>query len=142
MNTQPIIYVVKNAPPKLISTTDSHDLSQIDVENKLAVLTLYDNGIIRYCNKACARLLGCTPSKLIWQHVSTIFPQLAEVALVKDERVNPYLRFLSRVGHHFEVVGLGGVNFACELFFNEVENLSQHCLRVIIQPVMHERATA
>ena len=122
--------------------TGADDLSRIDAENKLAVLTLYDNGMIRDCNKAGARLLGCAPNKLTWQHISTIFPQLAEVALVKDERINPYLRFLSRIGHHFEVVSINGVRFACELFFNEVENLSQHCLRIIIQPIAQGRTTA
>ncbi|MDP3678196.1 MAG: hypothetical protein Q8R23_03795, partial [Methylotenera sp.] len=33
-------------------------------EEEMAVLTLYDNGLICECNKAAARLLDCVPNKL------------------------------------------------------------------------------
>ncbi len=116
--------------------------SSVDRESNLAVLTLYDNGMIRDCSRVCAELLGCAASKLTWQHISIFLPQLADVALVNGERINPNLHFLSRIGHHFEAVGISGVHFACELFFNEVEILSQHCLRIIIQPITQGQAAS
>lgn len=106
----------------------------------MAVLTLYDNGMICDCNRAAGELLDCTPNKLTWQHISIFLPQLADIALVKGERINPYLRFLSRVGHRFGVVGMSSMRFAGALFFNDVEDFGRHCLRVIIRPAIQEHA--
>jgi PAS domain-containing protein len=108
--------------------------------NELALLTLDENGIIKECNKAGADLLGCAASKLTWLNISRFLPRLGEVALLQGERVNPYLRFLSRVGHQFELIGMSGTHFTSQLFFNEAENLSPHCLRIIIQPIGPETA--
>lgn len=111
-------------------------------EEITAVITLYDNGTICECNQAAGELLGCAPSKLTWQHISTFLPQLAENALMLGEKINPNLRFLSRIGYDFEMIGFGGVHFACALFFNEVENFGRHCLRIIIRPMAQEYAAA
>ncbi len=111
-------------------------------EEITAVITLYDNGTICECNQAAGELLGCAPSKLTWQHISTFLPQLAENALMLGEKINPNLRFLSRIGYGFEMIGFGGVHFVCALFFNEVENFGRHCLRIIIRPMTQEFAAA
>ncbi len=107
-------------------------------EQQTAELMLYFNGTIRECNQAAAALLDCAPSKLIWQHISTIMPQLGETTLMQGDRVNPNLRFLSHIGYGFEVIGLNGVHFACALFFNEVENFGRHCLRLILRPIAED----
>ena len=111
-------------------------------EEITAVITLYDNGTICECNQAAGELLGCTPGKLTWQHISTFLPQLAENALMLGGKINPNLRFLSRIGYGFELIGFSGVHFACALFFNEVENFGRHCLRIIIRPMTQEYAAA
>ena len=111
-------------------------------EEITAVITLYDNGTICECNQAAGELLGCAPSKLTWQHISTFLPQLTENALMLGEKINPNLRFLSRIGYGFEMIGFGGVHFVCALFFNEVENFGRHCLRIIIRPMTQEYAAA
>lgn len=134
--TKLIGYKVKEEATIPMLTRGHNDSSDhIGTTNNLAMLTLYDNGMISGCNQAGAELLGYAPDKLAWQHISTVLPQLEDVALLQGERINSHLRFLSRVGHHFEVIGVNGVRFASELFFNEAENLSQHCLRIIIQPI-------
>lgn len=107
-------------------------------EQETAVLMLYDNGTILDCNQAAAELLDCTPSKLTWQHISTIMPQLTEATLMQGKKINPNLRFLSHIGYGFEVIGLSGVHFACALFFNEVESFGRHCLRLIIRPITQD----
>lgn len=104
-------------------------------EEITAVLTLYDDGTICECNKAAGELLGCAPIKLTWQHVSTFLPQLAGAVLMQGERINPNLRFLSHIGYGFDMIGISGVHFACALFFNEVESLGKHYLRLIIRPI-------
>jgi PAS domain-containing protein len=117
---------------------DVASLKNLDLKagkNNPAVLTLLENGMILNCNKAGADLLGCEPEKLKWQPVSRLMPQMADLSLVLDEKINPYLKFLSVVGHHFEVRALNGAHFACELFFSEVEEFGRRCLRVVMQPI-------
>ena len=107
-------------------------------EGELAVLVLSDEGIIHDCNRAGANLLGYLPRNLPKLHISSVLPKLAKIELIKGARANPYLRFLSRIGHHFEVVSMNGVHFEGKLFFSDVEDCGVHRLIVMIQPVHHE----
>lgn len=107
-------------------------------EQETAVLMLYDNGVIRDCNQAATQLLNCNASQLNWQHISTILPELSETKLMQGASINPQLRFLSHIGHGFEVVAFNGVHIACALFFNEVESFGRHCLRLIIRPISQD----
>lgn len=106
-----------------------------------AVLTLLENGMILNCNNAAVELLGCTPNKLIWQPIARLLPQLADISLILDEKINPYLRFLSVAGHRFEVIGLNSVHFACELFFSAIEEFGKCCIKITLQPVRQGQAT-
>lgn len=107
-------------------------------EDSMAVLTLTDKGMIRECNEAVERLFGCQPSKLIWQHISVLLPQLAEIVLMQGERINPRLHFLSHIGHRFKVAGADGADFASVLFLHTVESSGRCYLRVIIRPAEEE----
>jgi hypothetical protein len=111
--------------------TDPHASSSDD---DWAVLTLDANGMIRNCNKAAGKLMECATSKLVWQHVSNLLPQLAETALMQDGHVNPRLRFLSRVGHRFEFATPSGKHGSGRIFFNDLENAGRHNVRIIICP--------
>lgn len=97
-----------------------------------AALILYDNGMIRACNQASGDLLCCSGSELIGQHITRVLPQLVRTKLVENKRANSYLRFLSRIGYCYKVVNLRGGSFKGEIFFNDVEYLDWHYLRVII----------
>jgi len=115
---------------------------QIEFENRRrarleekAMLKIQDNGMIRDCNNTAGELLDYSPSELMGQHISKVFPQLAEIKLVQMQRVNPYLRELSRERHPFKVVSKHGTNFACELFFRDMESQGLYQLCVIIYPV-------
>lgn len=122
---------------RLDSTEINHNLAK----NKEAVLTLLENGMILNCNQAGASLLGCDSSKLTWQPISRLLPQLADLALLVDKKINPYLKFLSVVGHRYEVRAMNGTHFACELFFSEVEEFGRHCLRIVMQPIRQGQPT-
>lgn len=104
------------------------------VKDKVAVLVLTEDGIIQNCNDSGAKLLGYQPAKLGGHHISEVLPQLSEITLRKGERVNPYLRFLSRIGHPFNVVG-NNLQFSGELFFNDLEQQGQHQTVVMIHPI-------
>jgi hypothetical protein len=110
--------------------------------DSIAVLTLCDNGTIFECNNAAGALLDCIPSKITWQHISTILPQLAEIALMQGEKINPNLRFLSRIGYTFDVIGMSGTRFLSAVFFNEIETFGRHFLRIILRPVLQEQAAS
>jgi hypothetical protein len=116
--------------------------SDVNGEENTAVLTLCDNGTIFECNNAAGALLDCVPSKITWQHISTILPQLEEIALMQGEKINPNLRFLSRIGYTFEVVSVSGTHFTSAVFFNEVETFGRHFLRIILRPVLLEQAAS
>ncbi len=106
-----------------------------------AVLTVLENGLIINCNKAGADLLGCDTNQLIWKPISSLLPQLADLELAQDKELNPYLHFLSLVGHRFEVIASNGGHFASELSFSEVEALGRRCVRIVMQPIRHGQAT-
>jgi hypothetical protein len=106
-----------------------------------AVFTLDANGLIRNCNKAAGQLLGCSSSLLVWQHVSNILPQLSGTTLMLDGHVNPRLRFLSRIGHHFQLAIPGGKRDSGRIFINDLENAGRHIVRLIVYPDGHPTLT-
>lgn len=101
----------------------------------LAEMTLLENGMILGCNTAGAELLGATPGKLVWRHIARLLPQLADISLILDKKINPYLNFLSLSGHRFEVIGVNGVSITCELIFKVLEEFDRHCLRITLYPI-------
>lgn len=140
MKVETIGYVVNESTFALgaIAGASVHQHAVCSSEDNTAVLTLSDNGTIIECNNAAGVLLGCAPSRLTWQHISTILPKLAEIALMQDKKINPNLRLFSRIGYAFEVIGMTGAHFASVVFFNEIENSGRHFLRVILRPVSFE----
>ncbi len=103
-----------------------------------AALTFYDNGMIRTCNSEVTDLLNCSPSELTGQHITRLLPQLKEIKLIKDDKLNPYLHFLSHIGHPFKVTNMNGSHFMSELFFIDMEHLGKHYVRMIIRPVIQK----
>jgi hypothetical protein len=107
-------------------------------KGSLAELTLLENGMILGCSKAGGELLGSDPSKITGQPVARLLPQLANTPLVMNEKINPYLRFLTIAGHRYEVKGMNGKRFACELFFSMVEEFGKSCLKITMRPIRQE----
>jgi nitrogen-specific signal transduction histidine kinase len=123
----------------MVHTTTTHtqfvDLDTSPNQDELAaIITLDNNGYIRDCNTAAARLLGNSSTNIARQPISNFVPQFAEMALLKDDMINPKLRYLSRIGCQFDLIGSKGVHISCALYFNEIEDYGQRCLRLIIKP--------
>jgi len=104
----------------------------------MAELIINNGGMICHCNQEAGVLLNSIPRRINWLNISTILPQLKNVELVKKGTINPDLRFLSRIGHQFEVVAMNDRSFASKLYFNEVEYFGRHCLRLIMRPAHPE----
>ena len=128
----------------LSQTRPSSSAEVLDVENAafteegMLVLMLNDNGLILNCNTVAGKLLGCMTSQLLWQPVSRFLPQLADTVLMLNGKINPRLRFLSRIGHLFKLTSPDGEVFPSRLFFNEVEISGLHNLCLVICPAAPE----
>lgn len=97
-----------------------------------AVLAVDDNGMIRHCNGAASKLLGCPINKLVWRHVASLLPQLAHMTLTKDGQINPRLRFLARIGHGFQLIAPDGMVRSVQIFISDIESYNGHFMRLII----------
>lgn len=121
--------------PGLESNNITDMQEYIGTDDGIAAVTLDSNGTILDCNQSASVLLNCSATKPTWLHISDIFPQLAEITLLIGESINPKLRFLSRVGYHFDVIARNGLRFVSKLYFVDIERLGEHYLRLIIVPV-------
>lgn len=99
----------------------------------LAVMILSESGLISDCSEQGASLLGWAQHELIGREITEVIPKLASVTLLKQGRVNAYLRFLSRIGHHFELIGKNGNRATGEIFFSDVQQDGVHYLLLTIQ---------
>ena len=121
-----------------VNGIDSNSVGYQGCKNNQAMLTLLENGMIISCNEGGGELLGCEPSNLKWQHISKLVPMLKEISLMLDRKINPYLKFLSIVGHRYEAVGMNEVCFSCELFYFIMDDPDRICLQTAMQPVRRQ----
>lgn len=103
-----------------------------------ATLSLDERCNIDDCNASGEELFGYARGQLIGRSISVLLPELSESALVRNGEPNPYLKFLSRIGHRFNGVCQDKRHFACELFVNFLHNPGSHFATIIIVPVKAE----
>ncbi|MCW5618216.1 MAG: hypothetical protein KIS65_03240 [Nitrosomonas sp.] len=103
---------------------------------KAVTFLLSGDGMIRDVNEAAGNILGYT-AEYAGRHVSGILPSLTDMDLLEENgaRVNPYLRFLSHIGHNFKVIAVDGRQFAGEVYFSDLGNTDQHHILVMIYPI-------
>lgn len=107
--------------------------------NSFAALILSEDGVIQDCSKESAKLLGYIPEDLIHLHISKLLPKLIEIELLKAQRINPYLKFLSRVGHQFDLIEMNGKRSVSQIFFSDIDNERGHQLIVLINPMIEKK---
>ena len=103
--------------------------------DELPVLLLNEEGLIQDCNKPVEKLFGFRLSELVWQHISCLFPQLAELALIQKGQINPKLHFISHCGHIFLGLNKQGTPVPNELSFIRLDHHGSGTLRLILCPV-------
>ncbi len=113
--------------------------SNLKQKSSFAALILSEDGVIQDCSKESAKLLGYIPKNLIKLHISKLLPKLVEIELLKAQRVNPYLRFLSRIDYQFELIAMNGNRFVGQIFFSDIDNEEGHRLVVLINPVIKKK---
>jgi PAS domain-containing protein len=98
----------------------------------VAVLTLDELGMVRDCNRGGELLFRYHHGELVWRHISLLLPELADLQLMPDGEPNPRLRYFCRVGRHLQAVTHDGGGFACELYFNVLDNDPGHDRLVLV----------
>lgn len=135
-------------PVKSMATNQSQPVSPIMAaavsptpavayEEAAPVLTLDKRGMIRDCNRAGEAFFGYHRREMFWHHVSMLMPELATLDLIVDEQPNPRLRFLSRVGRHFETVARDGTRSTVEVFLNLLDGRGAGRLSLILRPAIN-----
>lgn len=100
------------------------------------VLLLDVNGFIQECGKSVEKIFGYQQHELVWQHISCLFPQLSDVALMQESRLNPMLNYICHCDHVFEAINKQSDIVVCHLNFLLVEHKGMQNLRLIVRPVI------
>lgn len=129
-----------NAVPNLISHHSRGPDGALDDVGSLAnrredsaALMLDALGIIRYCDRGSEALFKYRWDELLGQHVSMLLPQLVDLQLIEDGQANQRLRFLCRVGQHFQGLAKDGERFNSELFFSVLHSAESDRLSLIVR---------
>lgn len=97
-------------------------------------LKLNEQGMICGCDIPTGDLFGYRHDALAWGHISKLMPELASIKLMHDGRINPRLRFLSHIGHRFQLLSLGGKLFDVKFFIRGIESHGRRYLSAMIFP--------
>lgn len=110
-------------------------LCKVPVSCAPIAFSLDEDGFIQECSKSVEKLFGYHEHELIWQHISCLFPQLTEVALMKGDRLNPLFQYICHCGHAFEAINKLSDVIKCNLNFFLIENEGVPTLRLIVRPL-------
>lgn len=103
-------------------------------EHDPPALSLDERGMILDSSKSFRKLFGFRRSDLVWKHVSSLFPQLADVELVQAGQVNSLLNYLCRCGKLYQAINRQGDKFSINLSFVRIEYKGRGILRLIVHP--------
>jgi hypothetical protein len=126
------IGVIKKPKYSRIAVHKKHSAELASVWKEPASLLLDEAGMIQSCCKSVEHLFGYKQSELVWQHISCLFPQLAEVALVQNGKVNERLHYLSRCGHIFAGLNKQGKTVSHQLNLICLEQNGLCTLRMLV----------
>jgi PAS domain S-box-containing protein len=116
-----------------ISATAIDATFPADGRGEPAALMLDEKGIIYDCSKAGENLFGYRRSELVWQPVSRLLPQLAEMKLIHNEQFNSRLGYLCRCGHLFQVHSRHGDVFYSALHFVHLHCNGKRMIRLVLR---------
>jgi hypothetical protein len=106
----------------------------LSVRQEPPALLLGERSLIQDCSKCLLLLFGLRHSDLVWQPISKLFPQFAEVELIRAGQVNPYINYLCRCGKRYQSKNRQGDTFSCNLSFVGIEYEGRRSFRMIVRP--------
>ena len=116
-----------------------NDVRQVERYDPPA-LTLDERGFIQECGKSIEKLFGYCQHELVWQHISCLFPKLADVTLLQGDRLNPMLYFICHCDHDFEAIDKQSAIIMCNLNFFLIKHEGIPTLRLIVRPIANEKS--
>ena len=121
---------------------DKHTQKSAKTYSIPLTLVVSEDGIIIESDECAGKFPDCFNSNKDNNHISRLVPFLTKVDLLEkeNERVNPYLRFLSRIGHHFEVTGSNDTTFFAELYFSDIIYHKRHLIMIMLYPIRHKNS--
>jgi len=102
--------------------------------NEPPALLLDEGGLIRDCSTSVETLFGYRLGELVWQHISCLFPQFSDIALLQNGQIDAKLNFISRCGHIFLGLDRQGNTVPLHLNFIRFERDGLCTLRLILRP--------
>ncbi|HEY6094132.1 MAG TPA: PAS domain-containing protein [Gallionellaceae bacterium] len=111
---------------------------QLAERHEPPTLVLDEDGMIKDCSKSAERLFGYRLSEIIWQHISCLFPQFQEVALIQKGRVNPKFNYIAHCGHIFQGLNKQGLAIPTKLNFICLEHDGFCTTKLILRPSCNE----
>lgn len=96
------------------------------------------DGTICDCDEAAESIFGVNRHKLLSRHVSTVLPQLTDIPLWEDGRLNPHLAFRTHIGQSFDANASSGHSFPCRIFLTDLDNSHECHLRLVVRPMAAE----
>lgn len=103
-------------------------------QNDNPTFLLDDHGLIQEFSQTVEKQFGYGRSDLVWQHISCLFPQLSDIELVLEDRLNPRLSYICHCDHIFEALNCQGDIIICNLSFIRIKNDGNRFLRLIVRP--------
>lgn len=96
----------------------------------LAMLALDDVGVIQRCDRNCEQAFGYRQDELRGHHVAMLLPELEDMDLVLEDRLNLRLAFLCHCAIPFQARYRDGRYFSSELF---ISRLGSHNVVVLVR---------
>ncbi|MDD5058689.1 MAG: PAS domain-containing protein [Sideroxydans sp.] len=97
-------------------------------------LSLDERGMILDCSKSFEQQFGFRRIDLVWKHVSRLLPQLKDVDLIQEGKINRLLNFLCHCGLLFQAQTPQGDYLTARLSIVHIETQGRRSLRLIVQP--------
>jgi len=101
-------------------------------ESDVGAITLDAKGMIQECDETLERKFGYSHGQARGQHLSTLFPELADIELLQHGHLNERLHFFCHIGKRFQALRRDGARFASRLFMTMLGSDDAPRFRVIV----------
>ncbi len=110
-----------------------HAGADCSIREPLAALLLDERGRIVDCDDGVGRMFGYEHRELLSRHISRLLPQLGIDRLIKNDEINPMMRFRFRIGARFVAQRKDGSTFQPALCLVNLGEPGQPRLRLIVR---------
>lgn len=103
-------------------------------QGQFASVVIDENGLIESIDAAGPNFLGSASIFLKARHISILIPEFNQFTLLRNDEINPRLKFLTRIGKSFQVNKFNGGCMLCRMCVHLVERSGMHLVRIMLRP--------